>query len=134
MLRNRSWKHIRKTRMPSKVISFTWTTPKGTRLTQEQEHYILVNICCRHNSESINRRFLYCLLLTYGTFILFFDYLGLLLRQSGKLVIAGSFWRVDNAVRRIWEMIPTRLFWCIWTERNRRCFDGVSTPACSLED
>lgn len=41
--------------------------------------------------------------------------------------------KVHRAIRRIWRLIPVSFFWCLWTERNRRCFDGVSTPNHSIK-
>uniref|UniRef100_M1AR74 Nematode resistance n=1 Tax=Solanum tuberosum TaxID=4113 RepID=M1AR74_SOLTU len=38
-----------------------------------------------------------------------------------------SLWKVDKAIKKIWIMIPACIFWCIWLERNKRCFDGEST-------
>ncbi|KAG5630744.1 hypothetical protein H5410_002461 [Solanum commersonii] len=35
--------------------------------------------------------------------------------------------KVDSTIKRIWKMIPAAIFWSIWNERNRRCFDGIST-------
>ncbi|WMV29377.1 hypothetical protein MTR67_022762 [Solanum verrucosum] len=37
-----------------------------------------------------------------------------------------SLWKVDKAIKKIWIMIPACIFWCIWSERNKRCFDGES--------
>lgn len=36
-------------------------------------------------------------------------------------------WKVDKAIMKIWIMIPSCIFWCIWLERNKRCFGGGST-------
>ncbi|WMV34800.1 hypothetical protein MTR67_028185 [Solanum verrucosum] len=33
-----------------------------------------------------------------------------------------SLWKVDKAIKKIWIMIPACIFWCIWLERNKRCF------------
>ncbi|KAG5600665.1 hypothetical protein H5410_032035 [Solanum commersonii] len=30
-------------------------------------------------------------------------------------------------------MIPGVIFWCLWTEMNLRCSDGISTPNHSLK-
>ncbi|WMV21456.1 hypothetical protein MTR67_014841 [Solanum verrucosum] len=42
-------------------------------------------------------------------------------------------WRVDKAIKKVWRMIPAIIFWVIWNERNRRCFDGISIPTHSLK-
>ncbi|KAG5575456.1 hypothetical protein H5410_055590 [Solanum commersonii] len=48
---------------------------------------------------------------------------------------SGS-WRlkeVDNSIKKTWQMTRPCIFWCIWKERNVRCFDGISTPSSSLK-
>ncbi|WMV11372.1 hypothetical protein MTR67_004757 [Solanum verrucosum] len=42
-------------------------------------------------------------------------------------------WRVDKSIKKVWVMIPGVIFWCLWTERNRRYFDRLSTPNHSLK-
>lgn len=42
-------------------------------------------------------------------------------------------WRVDISMKRMKNMIPAAIFWCIWEEWNDRCFDGNSTPNSSLK-
>jgi len=44
-----------------------------------------------------------------------------------------SSWRVGKSIKKTWQMVPATIFWCIWNERNRRCFDGISTPNHSLK-
>ena len=34
---------------------------------------------------------------------------------------------VDKAIKSMSMMTPGAIFWCLWTERNKRCFDGIST-------
>lgn len=41
--------------------------------------------------------------------------------------------KVEKSIRKVREMIPACIFWCVWTERNRRCFDGLSTPCHTLK-
>lgn len=41
--------------------------------------------------------------------------------------------RVDKSINKIWVMIPEVSFWYLWNERNRICFDGISTPSSSLK-
>jgi hypothetical protein len=31
----------------------------------------------------------------------------------------------------IWKMVPIYIFWCVWKERNNRCFEDLES---SMED
>lgn len=42
-------------------------------------------------------------------------------------------WRAGKSIKKIWSMMPGAFFWCIWNERNHRCFDGISTPNHTLD-
>ncbi|WMV26597.1 hypothetical protein MTR67_019982 [Solanum verrucosum] len=44
-----------------------------------------------------------------------------------------SSWIVDKTIRKAWNMIPAEISWCIWTERNKRCYDGSSSPLHALK-
>ncbi|KAG5628406.1 hypothetical protein H5410_000123 [Solanum commersonii] len=44
----------------------------------------------------------------------------------------GFFGELIRATRRIWEIIPATIFWCIWTEKLQMLC-GVSTLAYSLK-
>lgn len=62
---SRPWKLIWRTKLPTKVICFTWTALKEACLTQDnlcKRSFQLVNRCylCQQNSESINHLFLHC--------------------------------------------------------------------------
>ena len=41
----------------------------------------------------------------------------------------GHFGRHRNGV--IWKVVPLCLLWCIWKERNSRCFEDIE---CSMPD
>uniref|UniRef100_A0A0V0GIP6 Putative ovule protein n=1 Tax=Solanum chacoense TaxID=4108 RepID=A0A0V0GIP6_SOLCH len=38
-----------------------------------------------------------------------------------------SCWEIGKAIRSTWRMIPARICWCLWLERNSRYSDGLST-------
>ncbi|WMV38807.1 hypothetical protein MTR67_032192 [Solanum verrucosum] len=50
-----------------------------------------------------------------------------------EAVESWSLGKVDRVIKKIWQMIPACIFWCLWTERNIRCIDGTSTPNCALK-
>lgn len=88
------------------------------------------------NKESINHLLLHCPVATdlRSTFCFFF------LPFSGHAFIikdaheSWSLWTVDKAIKNIWKMISGCIFWCLWIERNSRCFDGISTSNNSRLD
>ena len=43
-----------------------------------------------------------------------------------------SMWRLDETIKKILLMVTVAIFWSIWNERNRRCFDAFSAPEHSL--
>ncbi|KAG5595378.1 hypothetical protein H5410_036610 [Solanum commersonii] len=79
-------------------------------------------------SESINHLFLYCPFAA-DTWCMFITLFGL--HCSMTYSIRDAFvnwctWKVGKSFKRIWSLIPACILWCIWTERNQRCFDGIS--------
>lgn len=47
--------------------------------------------------------------------------------------LSCSLWPVDKSIKKMGIMIPAVIFWCLWNERNKRCFVGISTPNHSIE-
>jgi len=43
----------------------------------------------------------------------------------------GCWWTSGRPSAAIWKMVPTCLLWCVWNERNNRCFEDLER---SLED
>jgi len=134
------WKLIWKTRLPPKIKCFTWTTLKNAILTLDnlnRRKLQLVNRCfmCLNSLESVNHLFLHCPVAT-ALWKMFISIAGIswILPQSVKEVVGSwSLREVDSPIKKTWQMIPSCIFWCIWKERNLRCFDGISTPISSLK-
>ncbi|KAF3642556.1 hypothetical protein FXO37_22454 [Capsicum annuum] len=53
-------------------------------------------------------------------------------RTVRELFMCWSIWKVGKSMRRIWSMIPACIWWCLWLERNQRCFDGIATASSDL--
>lgn len=134
------WKLIWRTKLPPKVICFSWITLKGSCLTQDnliKRNFRLPNRCymCLCKSESINHLFLHCSVAT-DIWNMFLALFGVQWSMSCSVREAFVSWcssKVDKTIKRIWAMVPACILWCICTERNRRCFDGVSTANHSLK-
>lgn len=54
-------------------------------------------------------------------------------QHVGEAYASWSLWRVEKTIKKIWVMIPAVIFWCLWNERNHKCFDGISAPTHSLK-
>ena len=80
---------------------------------------------CKCNSESVNHLFLHCPVasevwdMVFGLFgvswVMPLFVVGLFACWQ------GHFGRLRNGV--IWKIVPPCLMWCIWKERNNRCFE-----------
>ncbi|WMV30621.1 hypothetical protein MTR67_024006, partial [Solanum verrucosum] len=127
-------KLIWKTRLPPKIKCFTWTTLKNAILTLDnlnRRKLQLVNRCfmCLNNLESVNHLSLHCPVAA-ALWNMFISIAGInwILPQSVKEVVGSwSLREVDSPIKKTRQMIPSCIFWCIWKERNLRCFDGIST-------
>uniref|UniRef100_A0A2N9JAP0 Suppressor of forked domain-containing protein n=1 Tax=Fagus sylvatica TaxID=28930 RepID=A0A2N9JAP0_FAGSY len=36
-------------------------------------------------------------------------------------------------IRKVWDMVPLCIFWCLWWERNARCFEGIERNVLELK-
>ena len=80
---------------------------------------------CKCNSESVNHLFLHCPVaselwdMVFGLFevnwVMPLSVVGLFACWQ------GHFGRLCNGV--VWKVVPPCLMWCIWKERNNRCFE-----------
>jgi hypothetical protein len=39
----------------------------------------------------------------------------------------------NTRIRKVWDMVPLCIFWCIWWERNARCFEGMERNVLELK-
>ena len=90
---------------------------------------------CKRNGESVDHLFLHCpfamdlwsmVLGLFGvTWVMLHTVLGLLGCWQ------GSFGRHRNGY--IWSIIPHCLMWCLWRERNSRCFEDIERSIPDLK-
>ena len=39
----------------------------------------------------------------------------------------------NTRIRKVWDMAPLCIFWCLWWERNARGFEGMERNALELK-
>jgi hypothetical protein len=126
------WKSIWRTKVPLRVAVFGWTAALGKILTHDNLHkrnIVVVGWCCmcKKNGETVDHLLLHCEIARalWHTIFNRFGLLWVMPRRVGDLF--DCWWsggRPRSAV--VWKMIPLCLMWCLWSERNARCFDNSS--------
>lgn len=121
----------------TKNIPYTKVHQNDKRKNLIKRNFSLVSRCymCQSASESINHLFLHCPVAAdlWHMFLAIFNLKWSMPHTVRDAYTSWSSRRFEKSIRNIWIMVPACIFWCIWTERNRRCFVGISTPVCSLK-
>lgn len=125
---------------PTNVICFTWIAIQEACLTQDnliKRSFQFPNRCymCRQDAETTNHLLLHCSVV-YDIWCMFYSIFGLswvMPQITKEAVEVWSSWKVGKSIKKIWNMIPACIFWIVWAERNRRCFDGLSTSHRALK-
>ena len=91
---------------------------------------------CKCSSESVNHLFLHCPVAS-EVWDMVFGLFGVSWVMPSSVVVLFACWqshfgRLRNGV--IWKIVPPCLMWCIWKERNNRCFEdsNVLSPTSSF--
>ncbi|XP_070026633.1 uncharacterized protein [Nicotiana sylvestris] len=107
------WKLIWRTRLPLKVICFSWTALYEACLTQEnlvKKNFQLVNRCymCQRDAETNNQLFLHCRVAA-DIWSMFCSVFGISRVMPYNMKEAFQSWascKVDKTIKNIWRMIP----------------------------
>ena len=106
---------------------FVWTAALGRILTTDnlrRRMVIIQDWCCmcKESGESISYLLLHCSAAKeIWSFI--FSIFGIQWVMPGGVLDLLACWRAccSNArIRKLWDMIPHCIFWCIWWERNSK--------------
>ncbi|XP_035544454.1 uncharacterized protein LOC108983424 isoform X2 [Juglans regia] len=124
------WKSIWKSRVPSKVAFFVWTAALGKILTTDnlrKRGLIVTDWCylCKKNGESVDHLLLHCEV-TRELWNGIFRRVDVAWVMPAKVVDLLACWKGlkgSTQVAAAWKMIPLCIMWCIWLERNARCFE-----------
>jgi hypothetical protein len=117
------WKSIWRTKTPSRVAFFTWTAVLGKIFTLDnlrKRNLTVINRCFlrKADGETINHLLLHCEIMVC------FNQFGLSLVMPSKVEGLFAWWlrgRSRSAV--VWKMVSLCLVWCLWLQRNARCFE-----------
>ena len=124
------WKSIWKTKAPLKAAFFVWTASWGNILTIDnlrKRGIITMNWCymCKKSGESVDHLLLHCeIVRSLWSEVL--ARVGLAWVMPEKVSEFLASWRGirgNSQIAYIWKMLPICLWWCIWRERNARCFE-----------
>ncbi len=119
---------------------FVWAAALGCILTMynlRRRRVIVLDWCCmcKKNGESISHLFLHCSAAReIWNFI--FSIFGIQWMMPCGIIELLANWGSSCSsmrVRKLWEMIPLCLFWCIWRERNCRNFEGEEKNLMELK-
>jgi mannosylglycoprotein endo-beta-mannosidase len=134
------WKSVWRSSCPLRVSFFVWEASHGRSLTIDnlrRRGLILADWCflCRCGGESVDHVLLHC---PYASG-LWFHVLKILNFQwvmpekvEGVLRCWHRSFRNPFA-KTIWRMIPHCIWWCLWRERNNRCFEDCSLSLVRLQ-
>ena len=131
------WKSIWRTKAPSRVAFFSWSAALGKSLTLDnvrKRGIVVINRCCmcEADGESVDHLFLHCGVARKLWEVIFSHFNLSWVMPRSVMERFASWWaggRTSSAV--VWKMAPLCLLWCLWKERNARCFEDVSR---NLED
>jgi hypothetical protein len=86
---------------------------------------IVMDRCClcKRNGKPVDHLLLHCNVAS-AIWSAFFSCFGLSWVMPRSVVDLLNCWWSFGKLRSsaVWKMVPTCLFWCVWKERNDRCF------------
>ena len=134
------WKPVWRSKVPPRVAFFSWIASLGKILTTENLWYkgvTVVDWCfmCKKSGESVNHILLHCPI-AYDLWSMVWAPFGLqwvMLHGVSDLFLSwqGSFGGHRSIDLR--RTVPHCVLWCIWQERNSRCFEGKEWSTSDLK-
>lgn len=101
------WKLIWRTKMPPKVVCFSWIILRGRK-------FYIANICykCFCNPQSISHLFLHCTGAETFEHVLFLFGLTWTMPSSLKdAFVCWSSWKAGKSIKKIWSLVPLCTLW-----------------------
>jgi hypothetical protein len=126
------WKSIWRSKAPPRVAFFVWTAAHSKILTLDnlrRRGMVVVNRCwlCEADEESVDHLLLHCRV-TRTLWNAFFTRFGLCWVMPNTVKDLYACWWMGGRSRSAvtWKMVTLCIMWCIWRERNNRCFEDKS--------
>ena len=134
------WKSIWKQKIPSRVAFFVWTAALGKCLTIDnlrKRKICILDWCymCKCNSESVDHLFLHCPVVS-ELWDMVFGLFGVSWVMPLSVVRLFACWQGRFGRHRngdIWKVVPLCMMWCLWKERNSRCFEDIERSMPDLK-
>jgi hypothetical protein len=131
------WKSIWRSKALPRVAFFVWTAAGGKILIVDnlRRGMVVVNRCwlCELDEESVDHLLLHCGA-ARDLWNAFFARFGLcwVMPCSVKEVF-DSWWSSGHSRSAVvWKIVSLCIMWCIWSERNTRCFEDSSRSSEEL--
>jgi hypothetical protein len=125
------WKSVWRTQAPSRVAFFAWSAALGKILTADnlrKRKIIIVDRChlCKRDGETVDHLLLHCdVASTLWNHV--FSRFGMSWVMPRRVVDLFSCWWKAGRSRSaaVLKMVPICILWCVWKERNTRCFEDL---------
>lgn len=124
------WKMIWRTKAPLKAACFGWLAARDARLNQNNLQRRDYSMCSRCFFATGSRK----QLSTCSYIAVSQDNAGncfwtlwvclWLYHRINSLLEVWQAQRVKGRAKQIWRTIPICIFWTVWLERNKTCFEG----------
>ena len=127
-------------KIPSRVAFFVWTADWGKCLTinnLRKGNVWILDLCymCKCNGESIDHLFLHCpVAMDLWPMVLgLFGGSQVMPKSVVGLLACWQRWFGHHRNGHIWIIVPHCLMWCLWRERNSRCFEDNERSISDLK-
>jgi hypothetical protein len=90
---------------------------------------------CKSSGESIDHLFLHCMVATelWRTILQMFGVEWIMPRSVKDMLGSWRGQKGNQTLIPIWRMAPLCLMWCVWRERNARCFEDCEIDLMNLK-
>ena len=134
------WKKVWRSRAPSKVNFFIWTAALGKILMTDnlrKRRFFVLDWCgmCKRDGESVDHLLLHCSI-AQEIWDLAFSMFGVFWVMPRRVTDLLYCWPglPKQKAGDIWRLIPHCIMWCLWRERNARCFEDCEMPIQDLKN